>query len=396
VSQIVSVERRGAVAVVTVDNPPVNAMSAAMRQGLQDAFTSLRTDGSLGAVVLAAAGRTFVAGADLNEFDTGVLPPAYYDVFALIENFPKPVVAALHGTALGAGVEVALACHYRCASSDAKLGLPELTLGIIPGAGGTQRLPRLIGAKAAAEFILGAAPVGTEQSVKLGILDRVIEGDLVTGAVKYAEELIASKAPIRPTGAGTVDATGFDDAFIKTALAGAAKRMRGQRAPEVAIDAIRTATQTSLAEGLKREKILGDAALASTESKALRHLFFAEREVGRIPGLPESVKPKIIGSVGIIGAGTMGRGIAIACADAGLSVILLDTASDALQRGLDAIKVHYDGQLQKGRVNAEQAGIGGPRDRSRLRKHGTQKEDFLRAWDDLPYRCDSCYQHVDA
>jgi 3-hydroxyacyl-CoA dehydrogenase len=342
------------VAVVKVDNPPVNAMSAAMRQGLLDAFTQLKSDSSVAAVVLAAAGRTFVAGADLKEFDTGVEPPAYYDVFALIENFPRLVVVALHGTALGAGVEVALACHYRCANKDAKLGLPELTLGIIPGAGGTQRLPRLIGAKAAAEFILGAAPVGVEQAQKIGLIDRVIEGDLLVGAVHYAEELIAAHAPTRPTAARSVDTAGFDDAFIKSALTGAAKRMRGQRAPEVAIDAIRTATHTSLADGLKREKALGDAALASTESKALRHLFFAEREVARIPGLPDSTKPKNIESVGIIGAGTMGRGIAIACADAGLSAVLIETATDALQRGLDAIRTHYEGSVQKGRITNEQ------------------------------------------
>lgn len=354
INPVVRIERRDRVAVVSVDSPPVNAMSAEMRKGLFDAFASLKSDSNLGAVVLAAAGRTFIAGADLKEFDTGVEPPAYYDVFALIENFPKPVVVAWHGTALGAGVEVGLACHYRCASKDAKLGLPELTLGIIPGAGGTQRLPRLIGAKAAAEFILGAAPVGVEQAVKLGLVDRVIEGNLTDGAVKYAQELIASNAPVRPTAARAVDTNGFDDAFIQSALANAAKRMRGQRAPEVAIDAIRTATKTSLADGLKREKELGDAAIASAESKALRHLFFAEREVARIPGLPESVKTKDIQRVGIIGAGTMGRGIAIACADAGMSVVIIDAAADALQRGLDAIRATYDSSVKKGRLTAEQ------------------------------------------
>jgi 3-hydroxyacyl-CoA dehydrogenase len=354
VGQVVTIERHGRVAVVTVDNAPVNAMSAAMRRGLLDAFVALKGDATVDAVLLAAAGRTFVAGADLREFDTGVEPPAYYDVFAEIENFAKPVVVALHGTALGAGVEVALACHYRCASRDAKLGLPELTLGIIPGAGGTQRLPRLIGAKAAAEFILGAAPVGAEQALKLGLIDCIIDGELLAGALTYTQGLIASKAPTRPTAARNADTTGFDDAFIKSALAGAAKRMRGQRAPEVAIDAIRTATQTSLADGLAREKELGDAALASTESKALRHLFFAEREVTRIPGLPDNVKPKNIERVGIIGAGTMGRGIAIACADAGLSVTLVDMAADALQRGLDAIRATYESSVQKGRITAEQ------------------------------------------
>jgi len=341
------------VAVVKVDNPPVNAMSQAMRQGLQDAFVAIKQDAAVRAVVLAAQGRTFIAGADIKEFDSGPLPPAHLDVFALIETLGKPVVVALHGTALGAGVEIALACHYRVAAKDAKVGLPELTLGIIPGAGGTQRLPRLIGSKNALDVILGAAPIGAEQALKLGIVDRVIEGDLIDAAVAYAEELLkAGKGP-RPTCDMQVDTTGFDDAYIKSALAGAAKRFRGQTSPQVAVEAIRAA-QLPLAQGLAKEKELGDATIASTESKALRHLFFAEREVARIPGLPESVKPKDIQRVGIIGAGTMGRGIAIACADAGMSVTLLDAAADALQRGLDGIRATYESSVQKGRISPEQ------------------------------------------
>ena len=351
--QAVVVERRGSVAVVKVDNPPVNAMSQAMRQGLQDAFVAIKQDAAVRAVVLAAQGRTFIAGADIKEFDSGPLPPAHLDVFALIETLGKPVVVALHGTALGAGVEIALACHYRVAAKDAKVGLPELTLGIIPGAGGTQRLPRLIGSKNALDVILGAAPIGAEQALKLGIVDRVIEGDLIDAAVAYAEELLkAGKGP-RPTCDMQVDTTGFDDAYIKSALAGAAKRFRGQTSPQVAVEAIRAA-QLPLAQGLAKEKELGDATIASTESKALRHLFFAEREVARIPGLPESVKPKDIQRVGIIGAGTMGRGIAIACADAGMSVTLLDAAADALQRGLDGIRATYESSVQKGRISPEQ------------------------------------------
>jgi 3-hydroxyacyl-CoA dehydrogenase len=353
VGEIVSVERRGQVAIVKVDNPPVNAMSQAMRQGLLDAFTALRGDKSVTAVVMCAEGRTYIAGADIKEFDAPLQAPLPKELFSYIENFDRPVIVAMHGTALGAGVEIALSCHYRCVSKDAKVGLPELTLGIIPGAGGTQRLPRVIGAKNALDFILGAAPIGSEQALKLGIVDRIIEGDLITGAVAYAEELLKSGKGARPTCAIKADFTGFDDAYIKTALAGAAKKMKGQKAPLIAVEAIR-ASALPFDEGLAKEKQLADGTLEATESKALRHLFFAEREVAKIPGLPDSVKAKELKSVGIIGAGTMGRGIAVACADAGYSVTIIDTAADALQRGLDGVKATYESSLQKGRITAEQ------------------------------------------
>jgi 3-hydroxyacyl-CoA dehydrogenase len=324
-----------------------------MRQGLFETFKTLQQDPMAQAVLLTCVGRTFISGADLREFDTGVGEPSYHELFALIENFDRPVIAALFGTAMGAGVEIALACHYRCAVPEAKLGLPEVTLGIIPGAGGTQRLPRLIGAKPALDMILSAAPIGADKARELGIIDEIINGDLRAGAVRYAQSLIASGAKPRPTAARTVDTAGFDAAYLKTALAGAAKKWRGQQAPQRAADAIKFATQLPLTEGLKREREISLEAEQSLESKALRHLFFAEREVSRIPGLPENIKAKDITSIAVIGAGTMGRGIAISCADAGIPVRLIDMSADAVKRGLEAIRTTYESSVAKGRLTAD-------------------------------------------
>jgi len=354
-AEVVSLRSEGAVAVITIDSPPVNAMSQPVRQGLLDAFTKLAADKSAKAVLITCAGRTFISGADLKEFDTGEIAPKYHDLFAVIEAFDRPVVAALFGTAMGAGVEIALACHFRVAVADAKLGLPEITLGIIPGAGGTQRLPRLIGAKASLDFILNAAPVDAVKAREMGFVDEIISGDLTQGAIAYANKLIQAGTKPRRTADQKVDTTGFDDASIKAALAGAAKKWRGQQAPQRAADAIRIATQHSVADGIKLEKKIAIEAENSTESKALRHLFFAEREVARIPGQPEGVKAKDIKSVGIIGAGTMGRGIAVACADSGMTVKLIDMSDDAVKRGIEAIAKTYESSLSKGRITAEQS-----------------------------------------
>jgi 3-hydroxyacyl-CoA dehydrogenase len=352
-AEVVRLSRKGALALVEIDSPPVNAMSQEMRKGLLDALTALQNDAAVKAVLIHCAGRTFISGADLREFDSGVGEPGYHQVFGLIENFNRPVIAALHGTAMGAGVEIALACHYRCASPDAKLGLPEVTLGIIPGAGGTQRLPRLIGAKAAVEMILNAAPIAAGKAKEMGIIDEVIQGDLLAGATAYAEKLIADAAPARPTAARTVDASGFDEAFIKAALKDAAKKWRGQQAPSWVIDAIRVALQLPVVEGVKREREISLAAENSLESRALRHLFFAEREVARIPGLSSEIKPKDINTVAIIGAGTMGRGIAICFADAGIDVQLIDMSADAVAKAIDAVGKTYDSSVAKGRLTAD-------------------------------------------
>ncbi len=353
-ADVVSLRRADAVAVLTIDNPPVNAMSASVRRGLLDQVRALRKDASLEAVVIVCAGRTFIAGADLREFDTGVGEPSYRELFATVEQFPRPVIAAIHGTALGAGVEFALACHYRCASPDAKLGLPELTLGIIPGAGGTQRLPHLIGARQALEVILSATPVSASDAKSMGLVDRIISADLTDGAIAYARELVAGGAKPRPTSELPVDTQGFDEAFIQQSLAAVRKKLRGQRAPDYAVEAVKAATQLPFEQGLKRETEIAQITLDSLESKALRHLFFAEREVARIPDLPESVKARPINRVAIIGAGTMGTGIAIACADTGLKVEIVDANAEALSRGLGSVRKSYESSVARGRIHATQ------------------------------------------
>ncbi len=353
-SALVSIARHGSLAVVFIDSPPVNAISAKVRAGLLEVFTSLAADSAVQGVLIACKGRTFCAGADINEFGA-VPPPTFRELFAAIESFSRPVLAAIHGTALGAGVELALACHYRCAAPEAKLGLPELTLGLIPGAGGTQRLPRLVGAKAALEMIFSAAPISGEAARKLGLIDRLIEGDLLTGARTYLEELIATKTGPRPTSHRSVDATGFDAAFLQKGLAAAAKRMRGQQAPQWAVDAISAATRLPFDAGLEKEAEIARQAEFSAESRALRHLFFAERAVSRVPGLSPSVVARPINRVGVIGAGTMGGGIAVACADAGIAVQLIESAPDLLESGLGRIRSTIESAVTRGRITSAQA-----------------------------------------
>ena len=353
-ADVVTLSREGPIAVLTIDNPPVNAMSQSVRAGLDQHFRTASSDAAVKAILVLCAGRTFIAGADLKEFDTGVHPPLHRDLFAAFEGSAKPVIVGLHGTALGAGAEFALACHYRCAVPDAKIGLPELTLGIIPGAGGTQRLPRVIGARAALEFILNAAPVAAQKAKEIGLVDRVLDGELRAGAIAYARELVSQGAQPRPTSKLSVDTSGFDEAFIQSSLAGVRKKMRGQRAPDYAVEAIQAAIALPFEQGLNRETEIANLTLDSLESKALRHLFFAEREVAKIPGLAESVQPRNIRKVGIVGAGTMGSGIAIACADAGLEVTIIDAGAEALARGLSSIKKTYESSVARGRITAAQ------------------------------------------
>jgi len=351
VNDTVQYRKQAGIAVITVNNPPVNAMSQPMRAGLIDAVQAAGADADVRAVLICAAGRTFIAGADLKEFDTGIGEPGPTELFEVIENCSKPVIAAAHGTALGAGVELMLACHYRCATADAKLGLPELTLGIIPGAGGTQRLPRLIGARAAVEFILGARPIGAADACERGIIDRVLEGELEAGALAYAGELIAANASPRPTSNQDVDTSGYDAEFLASCRKQAGRFMRGQKAPEHLFAAVQAAIDLDFEAGLKREREIGDATLASDESKSLRHVFFAEREASRIPDLGTDVAALPVNKVAIIGAGTMGGGIAMNFANAGIAVTILDVSLDAVERGLAVVRGNYEHTVKRGRLS---------------------------------------------
>ena len=350
-NDIVTVEVTDDIALVIISNPPVNAINQKVRSGLMTAFQTVDQDNNIRAVVLKCAGRTFMAGADIKEFDEPIAEPGYHEVFRVIENCSKPVIAAMHGTALGAGLEAALACHYRCAVENARMGLPEVSLGIIPGAGGSQRLPRLIGAKAALEFILGVVPVSATEAYKIGILDRVIEEDLMEGTLEYVGSLLADGVGPRKVSEMHVDKGGYGEEFLVDARKLSARRLRGQNAPNLVIEAINNAVNLPFEEGIRKEKIIGDKALVSKEAKALRDIFFSEREIGIIPGISSDTKRIQINNVAILGSGTMGGGIAMNFANAGIPAIILDVSDAVLQRGIAVVRENYENTLKRGRLS---------------------------------------------
>jgi 3-hydroxyacyl-CoA dehydrogenase len=329
-SQCVRVERDGELALVVADNPPVNTITAEVRAGLNEALDTIRSAATVRAVVLLCDGNTFFSGADIGEFSGPPREVEYRQLFNGFEALEVPVVAAMHGTVMGGGLEIALACHYRIAAPATRFALPEVTLGIIPGAGGTQRMPRLIGAARALEFILSAKPVGVEQARDWGFLDEVITADLRAGAIDYARSLLkAGKGP-RRTGAMTVDpATATDDVFRRMSEH-ARKLYPNRNAGLVAVEAVRKSAQASLAEGLEFETARVNECKPSVESRAAIHVFFAERESRRVPGLAEDIKATPVRAAGVVGAGTMGGGIAICFANAGIPVTLVDASEGAI------------------------------------------------------------------
>ena len=350
-NDIVTVEVTDDIALVIISNPPVNAINQKVRSGLMTAFQTVDQDNNVRAVVLKCAGRTFMAGADIKEFDEPIAEPGYHEVFRVIESCSKPVIAAMHGTALGAGLEAALACHYRCAVENARMGLPEVSLGIIPGAGGSQRLPRLIGAKAALEFILGGVTVSATGAYKIGILDRVIKEDLMGGTLEYIGSRLADGVGPRKVSEMLVDKSGYGEEFLVDARKLSARRLRGQNAPNLVIEAINNAVNLPFEEGIRKEKIIGDKALVSKEAKALRNIFFSEREIGKIPGISSDTKRMQINNVAILGSGTMGGGIAMNFANAGIPAVILDVSEAVLQRGIAVVRENYENTVKRGRLS---------------------------------------------
>jgi 3-hydroxyacyl-CoA dehydrogenase len=354
---VVRFEKQGEIAVIVVNNPPVNALSQAVRQGLSEAVEKLAADGSLKGAVIACEGRTFIAGADIREFGKPHQPPALPDVIDSIERSDKPVVAAIHGTAFGGGLEVALACHFRVAVASAQCGLPEVKLGLLPGAGGTQRLPRLIGAEPALDMIVSGDPVGASKAEQLGLIDAVVEGDLVADAVAFAKDAVAQDKPLRRVSelqdriAKDRDNLGIFDTYAEKI----SRKMRGFEAPFRCIDAVRGAVTLPFEEGIKQERRLFEALRAGDQSKAQRHVFFAERECAKIPDVPKDTPVLPVERVGIIGAGTMGGGIAMACANAGLQVTLVDREQQFVDKGLSTIRGNYEGSVKRGRLSQAQA-----------------------------------------
>jgi 3-hydroxyacyl-CoA dehydrogenase len=353
-SAVVSYQAAGTVGVITIDSPPVNALSVAVRQGLLDALRAGLSDDTVHSLVLVCAGRTFIAGADITEFDSPPEAPWLDEVIAAFEVSTKPLVAALHGTALGGGLETALGCHYRVAVPGAKCGLPEVSLGLVPGAGGTQRLPRLIGPEAALDMIASGTPIGAARALALGLLDKIVEGDLLEGALAFARDL--------PTGAGSLrrvrdlndKLSGFDQGIFDTARKDFGKKRRGFEAPQRTIDCVEIATKTSMDEGLAREREIFDACLNSDQSRAQRHLFFAERTASKIPDIPRDTPVRSLRLGAVIGAGTMGGGIAMNFANAGIPVYLVDATQDGLDRGLAVIEKNYASGVKKGRMTQAQ------------------------------------------
>ena len=349
-SEVVSFTREGEIGVITVANPPVNALSQAVRAGLKRAVETGLADPGVKAMVLICEGATFIAGADIREFGKPLAEPSLVPVIDTMERAAKPMVAAIHGTALGGGLEVALGCHYRVAVPSARVGLPEVNLGLLPGAGGTQRLPRLAGVEQALEMMVQGTHVPAAEALRLGILDELIEGDLRASALAFARRVLAENRGVQRASERQVAPVAAD--FFATYEAGIARRLRGFKAPFHIVKAVEAAATLPYAEGMKREAKLFQELMSSSESRAQRHVFFAEREVAKVPGLPRDTSQREIRQVAVIGAGTMGGGIAMNFANAGIPVTLLEINREALDRGLAVVRRNYEATASKGRLSA--------------------------------------------
>ncbi|HEY5776270.1 MAG TPA: 3-hydroxyacyl-CoA dehydrogenase NAD-binding domain-containing protein, partial [Xanthomonadales bacterium] len=353
-SEVVQLKTMGRVAVIEIDSPPVNALSHPVRQGIMQALQTAIDDETVEAMVLICAGRTFIAGADIREFGRPPVAPHLPEVVAALEASPKPVVAAIHGTALGGGFEIALGCHYRIAKSDARVGLPEVKLGLLPGAGGTQRLPRLIGVEAALAMIMSGDPVGAAKAAASGAVDHVVEGDLLSEAIKFAEKLLDSNAPLRRLCDRRVDPASLPDHYFDEFRLANARKTRGYFAPERIILALQAAVELDFEQGMKRERELFNACLVSPESIALRHVFFAEREAAKVTGLDRDTPVRNIKSIAMIGTGTMGGGIAMNFANKGIPVHMVDVDAAAIERGMAVVRANYRRGVDKGRMSEAQ------------------------------------------
>lgn len=342
--------------VITLDHPPVNALSADVRRDLADAIQAAQTDPAVRAILLVGAGKNFIAGADIREFGKPPKPPALPDVCNQIEASTKPVVAALHGAALGGGLEVALAAHYRVALASAKLGLPEVNLGLLPGAGGTQRTPRLIGAAAALDLMLSGKHLSADAALRAGLVDTLAEGnDPLAAGLAYTRKLLAEGAGPRRSRDATAALADKAAALAEAAAAGEriAKTLRGLYSPAKIVEAVRAAIEQPFDEGLRTERALFLQCLDSPQRAGLVHAFFAERETTKVPELKEG-KPRALNKIGVVGGGTMGAGIAVSVLDAGLPVVMVEQDDAALERGRARVAQVYDLLLKKGRITAEE------------------------------------------
>jgi 3-hydroxyacyl-CoA dehydrogenase len=344
------------VAVLAIDNPPVNPLSQGVRQGLKDGVEKALSDETVKAILIYCEGRTFIAGADITEFAGGPLEPSLHTVFDEIDLAGKPVVAAIHGTALGGGLETALSCHYRVAVADAKFGLPEVNLGLLPGAGGTQRLPRVIGVEKAIEMITSGKPIGSEEALAFGLIDRIVEGNLRQAGLDFAKQKVAegiapADLPRIRNREDKLQAARDNPEIFAAARKTLAKRARGFLAPEYNIRCIEAAVNNPFEEGRKIEAKLFMELMKGPQAAAQQYFFFSERQASKIPNIPKDTPEIAIASVGVIGAGTMGGGIAMNMANVGIPVTIVETSQEALDRGLGIIRKNYENTAKKGRIS---------------------------------------------
>lgn len=357
-NELVLTSKDGEIGILTVNNPPVNALSPGVPEGIIAGIETFEKDDAVKAMVLIGGGRTFIAGADIREFGKITSGgdrkrgPGFVSILDRMENSSKPIVAAIHGTALGGGLETAMACHYRVVVPSAQVGQPEVKLGIIPGAAGTQRLPRLAGVAKAVEMCAVGDPIGAAEALKAGIVDQVVEGDLLQGAIAFARTKIGRPRRTRDLNDKLGDEAGNAQAFA-AARDNAKKKQRNLMAPQAAINAVEASTKMTFDEGVKREAELFQECLFSDQSKGMIHVFFGEREVAKIPGIPKETPQIPVQKAAVVGAGTMGGGIAMVLANAGIPVLLKETDQAALDRGLATIRKNYANSVSKGRFTQQ-------------------------------------------
>jgi 3-hydroxyacyl-CoA dehydrogenase len=350
-SSPVTIDRAGVVSIISIDNPPVNALSQSVREGLLRYVEDANSDADTKSIVIHCAGRTFIAGADIREFGKPPEAPHLPDVVAAIEACDKPVLAAIHGTALGGGFEVALGCHYRIAAADAKVGLPEVKLGLLPGASGTQRLPRLIGAEKALDMMLSGNPLAANAALEVGAIDKIAAGDdLLSEAIAYAEELIQQG----PRRIRDMDVPKAEPALFDVTRKKIAAKTRGLISPERIIRAVELSTEVSFDEGCKAERGFFVECKGSLQSSGLRHAFFAERAVSKVPGINKETGKREIESIAVIGAGTMGAGIGYSSLTAGCELILIDSNNEGLERGQETVRGLYTAGVERGKVSSSE------------------------------------------
>ncbi|MDA8936066.1 3-hydroxyacyl-CoA dehydrogenase NAD-binding domain-containing protein [Porticoccaceae bacterium] len=343
------------VAVLTLNNPPVNALSQGVRQGLKDGVEKALADDSAEAILVFCEGRTFIAGADISEFSSGPMEPNFHAVLSTMDASPKPIVAAIHGTALGGGLETALCCNYRVAVDSAKFGLPEVNLGLLPGAGGTQRLPRVVGVEKTLAMVTSGVPIGAAEAHQLGLVDQLVEGDLRAEALAFAKDKAAqggSHPRVRDNDDKLQSAKDNPEIFAATRKM-LARKTRGFLAPEYNIRCIEAAVNQPFDEGLKTEGKLFAELMSGPQSQAQQYFFFSERQAGKVPGLAEDAKELPIAKVGVIGGGLMGGGISMNFANVGVPVTIVETSQEALDRGLGTIRKNYENTARKGRLTEE-------------------------------------------